>query len=92
MLAHTHVHLFYTISCSCGPCPLPMLGLLQRQGVPLLLPHVPALEYWAAIQGYAFCELADVNNTEYIIQNLNGKQVGNKFLTVKRALQPSTTF
>lgn len=43
-------------------------------------------------QGYAFCELADINNTEYVIQNLNGKQVGNKFLTVKRALQPNTTF
>ncbi len=42
---------------------------------------------WA--QGYAFCELADVGKTDFVITNLNGKQVGNKFLTVKRALQPS---
>ena len=33
-----------------------------------------------------------MGNTEYVIQNLNGKQVGNKFLTVKRALQPSVPF
>ena len=39
-------------------------------------------------QGYAFCEFQDISLTDYAIQNLNGKQIGNKFLTVKRALQP----
>ncbi len=42
-----------------------------------------------AVQGYAFCEFQEVGLTDYVIQNLNGKQIGNKFLTVKRALQPS---
>jgi RNA recognition motif-containing protein len=40
------------------------------------------------LQGYAFCEFQDIGLTDYVIQNLNGKQIGNKFLTVKRALQP----
>ncbi len=40
------------------------------------------------VQGYAFCEYQDIGLTDYVIQNLNGKQIGNKFLTVKRALQP----
>ncbi|KAK9901213.1 hypothetical protein WJX75_000532 [Coccomyxa subellipsoidea] len=39
-------------------------------------------------KGYAFCEYQDIGLTDYVIQNLNGKQIGNKFLTVKRALQP----
>ena len=40
------------------------------------------------VQGYAFCEFQEIGLTDYVIQNLNGKQIGNKFLTVKRALQP----
>jgi hypothetical protein len=44
--------------------------------------------YMLHLQGYAFCEFQDVGLTDYAIQNLNGKQTGNKFLTVKRALQP----
>lgn len=40
-------------------------------------------------KGYAFCEYIDVNVTDAVIQSLNGKPVGNKFLTVKRALAPS---
>ena len=40
------------------------------------------------MQGYAFCEFQEIGLTDYVIQNLNGKQIGNKFLTVKRALQP----
>ena len=43
---------------------------------------------WLPAQGYAFCEFQDISLTDYVIQNLNGKQIGNKFLTVKRALQP----
>ena len=41
-----------------------------------------------SVQGYAFCEFQEIGLTDYVIQNLNGKQIGNKFLTVKRALQP----
>lgn len=40
-------------------------------------------------QGYAFCEYVDNTLTEYVIQSLNGKPVGSKFLTVKRALGPT---
>ena len=40
-------------------------------------------------QGYAFCEYADLGATDFVIQSLNGKPVGNKFLTVKRALGPA---
>lgn len=40
-------------------------------------------------QGYAFCEYVDNTLTEYVIQSLNGKPVGSKFLTVKRALGPA---
>lgn len=40
-------------------------------------------------QGYCFCEFADTALTNYVIQALNGKPVGTKFLTVKRALAPS---
>ena len=45
----------------------------------------------ATVQGYAFCEYADTALTNYVIQALNGKPVGNKFLTVKRALAPAPT-
>lgn len=41
-------------------------------------------------KGYAFCEYADTALTNYVIQALNGKPVGNKFLTVKRALAPAS--
>jgi len=40
-------------------------------------------------KGYCFCEFADTALTNYVIQALNGKPVGTKFLTVKRALAPS---
>ena len=40
-------------------------------------------------QGYAFCEYSDMGATDFVIQSLNGKPVGNKFLTVKRALGPA---
>lgn len=40
-------------------------------------------------KGYAFCEYMDVGNTDHVIQALHGKPVGNKFLTVKRALMPA---
>ncbi len=40
-------------------------------------------------KGYAFCEYGDTNCTDYVIQNLNGKPIGTKFLTVKRALVPN---
>lgn len=49
--------------------------------------HQHSLLAWH-VQGYAFCEYQDIGLTDYVIQNLNGKQIGNKFLTVKRALQP----
>lgn len=39
-------------------------------------------------KGYAFAELQDVGLTDSLVQNLNGKPIGNKFLTVKRALAP----
>ena len=39
-------------------------------------------------RGYAFCEFLDVNVTESAIQSLHGKPVGNKYMTVKRALGP----
>lgn len=42
------------------------------------------------LQGYAFSELMDTERTDYVVQNLNGKPIGNKFLTVKRALEPAT--
>ena len=45
----------------------------------------------STVQGYAFCEYADTALTNYVIQALNGKPVGNKFLTVKRALAPAPT-
>lgn len=45
----------------------------------------------SAPQGYAFCEYADTALTNYVIQALNGKPVGNKFLTVKRALAPASS-
>ena len=32
-------------------------------------------------RGYAFCEFADVTVTDAAIQNLNGKPIGNKYLT-----------
>ncbi|KAK9830796.1 hypothetical protein WJX74_007599 [Apatococcus lobatus] len=38
-------------------------------------------------KGYAFCEFSDINVTDCVIQNLNGKPTGTKFLTVKRAVQ-----
>jgi len=41
------------------------------------------------LQGYAFCEFADITVTDNVIQSLNGKPVGNKYLTVKRALGPA---
>lgn len=40
-------------------------------------------------QGYAFCEYMDNTLTEYVIQSLNGKPIGSRFLTVKRALGPT---
>jgi len=40
------------------------------------------------VQGYAFCEYSDMGATDFVVQSLNGKPVGNKFLTVKRALGP----
>lgn len=40
-------------------------------------------------KGYAFCEYADVSVTDVVISQLNGKAIGNKFLTVKRALAPA---
>ena len=43
---------------------------------------------WHALQGYAFCEFGEVSVTDCVIQNLNGKPIGTKFLTVKRAIQP----
>ena len=46
------------------------------------------LKPYMFLQGYAFCEFQEIGLTDYVIQNLNGKQIGNKFLTVKRALQP----
>ena len=33
------------------------------------------------VQGYAFCEYLDVGVTDAVIQALNGKPIGNKFLT-----------
>ncbi|KAK9829508.1 hypothetical protein WJX72_006260 [[Myrmecia] bisecta] len=39
-------------------------------------------------KGYAFCEYQDVSRTDAVIMEMNSKQVGNKFLTVKRALAP----
>lgn len=39
-------------------------------------------------KGYAFCEFVDIHITDSVIHALNGKPVGNKFLTVKRALGP----
>eukprot|EP00887_Chlorella_sp_A99_P000027 scaffold16.g27.t1 len=40
-------------------------------------------------KGYAFCEYSDIGVTDMVIGQLNGKAIGNKFLTVKRALAPA---
>jgi splicing factor U2AF 65 kDa subunit len=40
-------------------------------------------------RGYAFCEFNDVAITDNVITALHGKPVGNKYLTVKRALGPT---
>lgn len=40
-------------------------------------------------RGYAFCEFIDVAITDNVITALHGKPVGNKYLTVKRALGPT---
>jgi len=37
-------------------------------------------------KGYAFCQF-DEGATDYVIAALNQKKVGNKILTVKRALE-----
>ena len=37
-------------------------------------------------RGYAFCEFNDVTLTDAVIRSLHGKAVGNKYMTVKRAL------
>lgn len=42
-----------------------------------------------AVQGYAFCEFQDESTVDVIIKNLNQRRVGNKALTVKRALEGS---
>ncbi|KAL6768764.1 hypothetical protein ACKKBF_B16105 [Auxenochlorella protothecoides x Auxenochlorella symbiontica] len=41
-------------------------------------------------KGYAFCEFVDTSVTDVVIQALNGRAVGTKFLTVKRALSPGS--
>jgi splicing factor U2AF subunit len=40
-------------------------------------------------RGYAFCEFNDVSITDSVISTLHGKPIGNKYLTVKRALGPT---
>lgn len=40
-------------------------------------------------RGYAFCEFVDVAITDNVITALHGKPIGNKYLTVKRALGPT---
>ena len=40
-------------------------------------------------QGYAFAEYADVAATDAAVSALNGRPVGTKFMTVKRALAPA---
>lgn len=40
-------------------------------------------------KGYAFCEFNEDSATEYAISKLNGRKIGNKVLTVKRALEGS---
>lgn len=37
-------------------------------------------------KGYCFVEFADASATNYVVQVLNGKPIGSKFLTVKRAV------
>ena len=91
-----------TTSASCRVCSLLSLytksfpALTQRPVVlevgRSLCRQLANLNPWPAIvQGYAFCEYADTALTNYVIQALNGKPVGNKFLTVKRALAPAPT-
>lgn len=67
----------------------------EEQVKELLLPFGPLKAFNLVMdkntgnsKGYAFCEYNDINLTDYVIQSLNGKPVGNKFLTVKRALAP----
>lgn len=38
-------------------------------------------------KGYAFCELVDESMTDVVIQQLNAFKLGNKLLTVKRAME-----
>lgn len=42
---------------------------------------LPFIQRLPPLQGYAFCEYVDVAVTDAVIQALNGKAIGNKFLT-----------
>lgn len=58
---------------TCTQTPAWLHARTQPQPLLALLP--------ASRQGYAFCEYLDVSVTDAVIQALNGKPIGNKFLT-----------
>ena len=70
-----------------GLGPVPVFHLPCRSELAHTCPRLPRDEAAPPLlaplplQGYAFCEYLDVGMTDAVIQALNGKPIGNKFLT-----------